>query len=72
MLTLQNIPLTVLNRALSLYNKPAEDNTHDAWRALRSAESRIDLETDFPGISPFAQAVAEYFSSGGGFTARAA
>ena len=65
MLTISNIPLSVLNRALDLYNVPRETTLDMANSALVSAEGRKDIAPDFPGISPLAQAVAEYMSGSG-------
>lgn len=84
-LTLTSIPLAVYWRALDLYGQPRGATTDACRAALASAESRIDVEPDFPGITPLAQAVAEYmslagpfaedggeFSGAGGFEVRAA
>ena len=58
-MTLTNIPLSVLNRALDLYNVPRESSSAEAWMALLSAEQREDQ----PGpLTPFAQAFAECIS----------
>jgi hypothetical protein len=62
---LVDVPLSVLNRALDLFSVEREKTTRDAWDALQSAESRKDVTPDFPGISPLAQAVAEYMSLSG-------
>ncbi len=63
--TLTAIPLSVLNRALDLYGESRETTPTNARAALISAESRIDVHADFPGITPLAQAVAEYMSLSG-------
>ncbi len=63
--TLTAIPLSVLNRALDLYNVDREKTATHAWNALGSADGRIDVTPDLPGISPLAQAVAEYMSLSG-------
>lgn len=63
------IPLSVWNRALELYNEPAEDRVDVAMSRLASAEGRKDITTGYPGITPFAQAVAEYLSCGEGYEA---
>lgn len=67
MLTLSNIPLSVYNRALELYGEPAEDTVARAQVALNSAEGRKDLTPQCPGITAFAQAVAEHMSGGEGY-----
>ena len=65
LLTLTNIPLSIVNRVLELYREPGEPNLAAALDALASAESRKDVRADVPGITPFAQAVAEYLSLSG-------
>lgn len=68
MFTLQNTPLSILNRALDLYGQGEEENTKEAWDALNSAQGRIDVHCpsiDGARITPFAQAVAEYLSCSG-------
>lgn len=67
MLTLTNIPLTVYNRALEIYGEPPEDNVEHAQTALLRAEGRKDIAPDFPGIAPFAQALAEHLSGGAAY-----
>jgi hypothetical protein len=62
---IKNVPLDVFNRALEIYGEPPEATGQAAMTALTSAESRKDIHADFPGISPFAQAVAEYMSLSG-------
>ena len=62
-----DIPLEIYNRALDLYGVEREETIKAARNALRAAESRIDVTTDFPGITPFAQAIAEYMSLCGPF-----
>lgn len=61
-MTLTNIPLSILNRALDLYNEPRESSSTEAWTALKSAEGRIHCRGP---LSPFAQALAEYISLSG-------
>lgn len=70
MLTLTNIPLSVYNRALEIYGEEPEQHVKLAARALLRAEGRKDMTPEFPGISPFAQAVAEHMSSGDGYECR--
>lgn len=65
MLRLAHVPLNVINRALDLYNVPRESDVTAAFRALRRAEGSKDVVADFPGISPFGQAIAEYLSLSG-------
>jgi hypothetical protein len=62
---ISDIPLSVLNRTLELFEEPRETDSVSAWRAIHSAEARKDVRPDFPGISTFAQAVAEYLSLSG-------
>lgn len=57
--TLTAIPLSVLNRALDLYNVDRENTAPRAWDALMSAEGRKDATGP---LSPLGQAVAEYMS----------
>ncbi len=64
---LSHIPLSVWNRALDLYNEPPETTVEIAMVRLHSAEGRKDITPDFPGITPFAQAVAEHISSDEGY-----
>jgi hypothetical protein len=61
------IPLSVWNRALELYGEPHEDTVEIALARLTSAEGRKDVTPDFPGITAFAQSIAEHLSSGAGF-----
>lgn len=65
MLELRNIPLSVINRALDLYSVPREENVVFAWEALKLAKFTKDIHPDYPGITPFAQAIAEYLSLSG-------
>ncbi len=57
--TLTAVPLSVLNRALDLFDQRSEKTTRTAWIALQTAERRISTEGPY---SPFAQAIAEYIS----------
>jgi hypothetical protein len=66
-LTFSDIPLSVYNRALEIYGQPPETEKRHAITALLSAEGRIDITPDYPGITAFAQAVAEHMSSGEGY-----
>ena len=63
MLSLNNVPLSVWNRALELYDEEPEATAAVAMEALLSAESRIDIYQHFPGITALAQAIAEHLSS---------
>ena len=65
MLALVDIPLSVYKRALELYGESPDYNYITPEYALQSAESRIDVRTQYPGITPFAQAIAEYLSISG-------
>jgi hypothetical protein len=65
MMIITGLPLSVLNRALELYNTEAEATATLAWDALQRAQARKDVTPDFAGITPLAQAVAEYMSLSG-------
>lgn len=65
MLTLENLPLSVFNRALELYGADRELTIPSAMDALMEAYNTKDVRPDFPGISPLAQSVAEYMSLSG-------
>ena len=65
MIELRNVPLSVYNRALELYNESPEATAADASKALSSTQSRKSVEPDFQGVTPFAQAIAEYLSLSG-------
>lgn len=65
MLRIAEIPLSVYNRALELYGRERERTLIVAKSALRSARRGIAIESQYPGITPFAQAIAEYLSSSG-------
>jgi hypothetical protein len=67
MLTLKNIPIQIYWRALDLFGQERHDTTEACKEALNSAVARISVTPDFAGISPFAQAVAEYLSLSGAF-----
>lgn len=67
MLTMKNIPIQVYWRALDLFNQDRPSTILECRAALDSAQSRISVATDFEGITPFAQAVAEYLSLSGPF-----
>lgn len=57
--TLTAIPLSVLNRALDLFNVDREKTATAAWTALLSAEQGKDIAGLY---TPLAQAIAEYMS----------
>jgi len=61
--TLRDVPISIINRALDLYNCPRETRLLSAWNALYKA----DVSKDAPDgpYTPFAQAVAEYLSEVG-------
>jgi hypothetical protein len=59
---IQELPLSVMNRALDIYNEPREETLAAATQALLSAEGRKDVTGPY---TPFAQAVAEYLSLSG-------
>ena len=65
MLKLTSLPLSVINRALDLYGEPRCTDANAGYRALISAEGRKDVRPDFPGLTPFGQAVAEDLSLSG-------
>lgn len=64
MLTISNVPLSVYNRALELYNEPSEDTIEQARVALGSLEKGKEFNPEWPGIDAFAQALAEHMCSG--------
>jgi hypothetical protein len=72
MLTITHIPLSVINRALELYNEDAESDLDTARDALWSAQQRKDVISPAliiagrrVGVTPFAAALAEYLSLAG-------
>jgi len=67
MMQIADIPLEIYNRALDLYGVERETTVKSALAALMSAQERKDVTPDFPGITPFAQALAEYISLSGPF-----
>lgn len=67
MLTLTNVPIEIYWRALDLFGEARRETVEACRNALMSAESRKSITTDFDGIRPFAQAVAEYLSLSGPF-----
>lgn len=67
MLEIRNIPIEVYWRALDLFGEEREDTIGACADALHSAEGRKDHRSDIPGITPFAQAIAEYMSVSGPF-----
>jgi len=64
---IRDIPIQIYWRALDLYGQQREDKIEYCRDALNSAEGRIDIKADFPGIGPFEQAIAEYMSLSGPF-----
>jgi hypothetical protein len=58
--------LSILNRALDLFGEPREETAEAAVSALGSAVNRKDVTGPF---TPLAQAVAEYMSLSGPWSA---
>jgi hypothetical protein len=57
--------LTIINRALDLFNETREADLAAADAALRSAQARKEITPDIVGITPLAQSIAEFMSLSG-------
>lgn len=68
-LTIRNVPLSVWNRALELYGSEPAGDEREAIARLIYFDGLLPVEIGqkvhdftFQGITPFAQALAEYMS----------
>lgn len=66
MMSISNLPLTVINEALRWYGEPPATERRAGFEALTSAESRMDLRDRPPGgLSPLSFALAQYLNLSG-------